>query len=210
MSKVTTRPFSLGSITLALLAFILIPFFLWGDFLHAYFEQTYQSTSTIYKTYLVVIMLGLDVVLPIPSSVIAAYAGYDLGFIKSFLAIFAGLSLSSLLGILLGKYSKKVVAPENQETIFWLFKKYGLYVLILLRGVPVLAEAAVILLGMCTKIPQSSFTALMLGNGGLALVYSISGSLAATYESPLVPIFVSLAIPLVLIAIVKILLSEVS
>ncbi len=116
------------------------------------------------------LLLALDVLLPIPSSVIGSLLGARLGFGFGFVCSWLGLCAGHLLGYALGRLLPKHFAtelPEVPSTI----------AVFLTRPVPVFAEAIAVTAGV-TRMPLPSYAAtIALGNGGYALLLAGNGAL---------------------------------
>lgn len=135
----------------------------------------------------VVALLALDVVAPVPSSVVATLAGAALGIAAGALASFAGLTLGCAIGYALGRTAGRGAAQvtlgeREVERLEAGWARFGDAFLILARAVPVLAEASVLFAGM-SAMPRGRFLLLTgLANAGLSLVYASVG--AWTLETP--------------------------
>ena len=111
-------------------------------------------------------LLTLDVVLPIPSSIVIALLGGRLGFFAGWLCAWLGLTAGNLIGYGIGRLWPQKLAPDISESPTFIM-------LILSRPVPILAEAVAIAAGAMRTRPIHMFTACAAGN----LVYA--GALAA-------------------------------
>jgi len=85
-------------------------------------------------------LLTADVLLPVPSSVVATLLGTRLGFIAGWLSACAGLTLGNLLGYAIGHLWPRRFAPELPE-------RPTALALFLSRPVPIVAEAVSIAAG---------------------------------------------------------------
>lgn len=85
-------------------------------------------------------LLTLDVLLPIPSSIVIALMGGRLGFYEGWFSAWLGLTAGNLLGYGIGRLWPKKLAPDIPESP-------TLILLFLSRPVPILAEAMVIAAG---------------------------------------------------------------
>ncbi|WP_440055260.1 3-dehydroquinate synthase [Pseudoalteromonas sp. T1lg65] len=147
-----------------------------------------------------VVGLVADIVLPIPSSVIATYTAANLGFLSSTAAIWFGLTLGATLGYFIGNKCQYIpffnsVSKKDISRASKLSSSMSSMVLITMRGVPVLAETSVIAAGV-GNFPLSRFLLIItLSNLGIATTYSYIGS-NYLQQSPLwVLILSSLAAP---------------
>ena len=138
---------------LLVLALILLPFFLWGQALTEFSAEWLGSDRPdMVIAAMIVLLLALDVVLPTPSSLVAVAAGVYFGFVTAALLIASGMIIGSLLGYLLGRVLSQrllrgLLDARDTERTSDFFSRYGLLALTLVRPLPVLAEASVILAG---------------------------------------------------------------
>lgn len=152
---------------------------------------------------LLIALLALDVVLPVPSSVVALLAVAVLGSVGGYLVIFVGLCLGAWLGYALGAGYFRVLSGRlglHQRKPGQLGYRLGTLSLICLRGIPVLAETSVVAAGM-QRYPLRSFVLVTtLANAGLALAYCAIGSLLVAQNAVLVTILASMVLPGLFIA----------
>ncbi len=165
-------------LSLLVLAFILVPFTLWEDSVNAWSARTLAtSTHRVLLAGLVVCLLTADVLLPVPSSFVAAGAMALLGPWQGGLTVAAGMTLSAWLGYALGLWGGEplaayVAGAAELERARGLMRRYGSWVLLVCRGVPVLAEASTLLAG-ATRMNLGRFALVTaLGNVGLASAYA--------------------------------------
>lgn len=142
--------------------------------------------------------LACDIVLPIPSSIVAVVAATTLGFWGGATVIWVGLMLSCVAGYLIGagfSLFRQSASSADISKARSLADKVGPGTLVLMRGVPVLAETSVIAAGM-VRYPLVPFIVLCaLANAGLALAYGYVGSEAGAQDSFLLVVFGSVAVP---------------
>lgn len=137
---------------------------------------------------LLVLILALDVLLPVPSSMIGLAAVALLGPVTGSLVIFTGLTMGCILGYLLGAgylrlLSRTWLSPAEKQKASTMQTHLGGTALVLLRGVPVLAETSVLAAGM-QGYPVRQFLLLtMLANFGLAMAYGYIGTALAGEEA---------------------------
>lgn len=127
-------------------------------------------------------LLALDVLLPIPSSVLGALLGGRLGFALGFAWALLGLSAGSSLGYLLGRVFPRRVADGLDEVTH---DAPAAALITLSRPVPVLAEAISLASG-AARVPLPRFllaslagnalyAAAMAGNGAALLPEGLAG-----------------------------------
>jgi membrane protein DedA with SNARE-associated domain len=114
-------------------------------------------------------LLALDVLLPIPSSVLGALLGGRLGFVPGALWAFAGLFAGQCLGYALGRLLPARFASELPAAP-------SAAVVLVSRPVPVLAEAVAITAGVERMPLRRYLVAGGLGNAAYALAMAGSGA----------------------------------
>lgn len=178
---------------------IIVPFAIFGDaiegFLTSFFDQP-QSVGLVSAA--VVGLLALDVVLPLPSSLISAASGALLGFAAGAAAVFAGLMIGSGFGYALGRHVGTPILSRTSGTKD--LPKAGngqVMALVATRAVPVLSEAMTVTAG-ATDMPRRTFwAASALANLGVAVTYAALGAWAATANTFLWVFAASIIVPAV-------------
>lgn len=181
---------------LILCACVLVPFLIWGDAIELWVAAQMQSRSGLWAVAaLVVGLLSADVVLPLPSSLVAVGAGAKLGLVYGALAIFSGLMIGNLFGYWLGRRFGIAVATKMTGGQARLPDEIGISMLCLTRPVPVLSEPATVIAGAGgMPLPQFLFS-VGLSNAGIALVYGYLGALAVDVGSFLLVFLAAVAVP---------------
>lgn len=161
----------------------------------------------------IISLLATDIFLPIPSSVINTLAGYELGVLAGTVACWLGMSIGAILGFALAKrwgqpFALWLTKESDLARMRWLSERYGPGVLILTRGVPILAEASVLLMGIHDLSWRRFLLPVLLSNLALAFAYAKFGEFAEHNEWLPLAICASIAIPVVLTAIVQWWLSK--
>lgn len=137
----------------------------------------------------VVGLLLVDIVLPIPSSVVMAVSGRILGFGLGMTASFVGAMASAWVGYYACYYGGQrafqwMIGDADIEKVRAWFEKYGVYAIVLSRSVPMLTEVLSCLAGLTKVSPRTFSLAAILGTLPVCFVYSFFGSanmfLAAT------------------------------
>ena len=137
-----------------LTAAIIVPFLIWGERLDALVPRLVaDNTAQPLLGAIVALLLAADIVLPIPSSIVAFLSGQLLGFVPGALANFAGFTIGCLAGYAIGRFGGRplAVAICGESDVMKLeqgFARWGKFSVLLMRGVPVLAEASIILAGV--------------------------------------------------------------
>jgi len=113
-------------------------------------------------------LLAVDVVLPVPSTLVGSALGARLGLLPGLLWCWTGLLAGNLAGYALGALAARRASVELPEVATGL-------VLLVTRPVPILAEAVAIAAGAGRVSLRVFLCAALLGNGVLALALAASG-----------------------------------
>lgn len=145
-------------------------------------------------------LLAADIVLPIPSSVVAVAAGGILGWQAGAVAVWMGLMAGCVAGYWLGRnpgrhLARRIVGAAQVEALQHRFAVVGPLLLILARGVPVLAEASVVAAGAARLDPVVFLASTAVANAGVALAYAGVGAAAAGSGSFLLAFIGIAAVP---------------
>src|SRR5688572_11404706 len=129
-----------------LLIVILIPFFLFEKEVNSWVERlTRPEHRRAFIAAAVVLLLGVDVFLPIPSSVVSTTAGATLGFFGGLAASATGMTLGCLLAHVCGRnwglpLVRRFVRERDLEVVSDRYRRNAGWALAAMRPVPVLAE----------------------------------------------------------------------
>jgi len=170
-----------GVLAVLLLAAILVPFAIWeepiarmaGELLDA--EGGGASLASA-----LIILLVLDVLLPVPSSVVSTAAGARFGIAGGVAISWVGLTTGCVLAAAVGRrfgrpFAAWLVGERALLRAGETARRWGAGALVVCRAVPVLAEASVLLAGV-TSMPWKRFLAVTsLANLGIAAIYAWVG-----------------------------------
>lgn len=134
-----------------------------------------------------VVLLGIDVILPIPSSIIMITNGVLFGFVAGGILSLTGGLISSVTGYFIGLKSNKLARKFSSETeeakARTFLEKYGSIAIIASRPIPVLAESISIMSGTLNwnfkKVLINSFIGLL----PISFVYSLTGAYSTSFNS---------------------------
>lgn len=187
----------------------ILPFLFFGEQLGTLVSDWLERPSSKLVTAgLIVGLLATDIFLPIPSSMISTLGGWQLGWLGGTLASWVGLTLGTVVGFSLARRWGRPFAlffsrEEELDRMKQLSASYGIAILILARGVPVLAEASVLLMGV-HRLPWKQFLpAVMLSNLGIACAYSTFGDYSEDNQWLPLAMGVSVALPVLLAALIE-------
>lgn len=173
-----------------------------------------QSSSSYVYSMVVITVLSADLLLPIPSSAVMTHAGQTLGVFTGTIVTLFGLTIGSCVGYALARWLGESVVLRSvrefdQITLQRLIDKNGVLVLVLLRPVPILAEASVLLLGLGKMNFGQFLFWLTISNLAICLFFTKWGAWAAEQNIPeIVSLLISIAIPLVLLFVSKLLIPK--
>lgn len=184
---------------------VILTFVLWEQPL-TYFIDDWLASSQLSANsvaLVVIALLTLDVLLPVPSSLISVAAGSLLSPFVAFSSIFLGMFFGCLFGYGLGRLLGqtgvgKLVKPAQQQLANRnLFSTQARY-LMACRGVPVLAEVSILMAGV-NRVPIKTFLiTTSIANALIALAYILAGQLIQHGNSIFIAVIVVLAMPALL------------
>ncbi len=203
------KPFIRPMIVMSLMLLVpIIPFLLFGADFESWVEQWSERPYSKPTTAAIIIgLLATDIVLPTPSSMISTLGGWQLGIVGGTLASWIGMTLGAVMGFVLARRWGRPLAAwlsseEDLDRMHGLSQRFGPAVLIFGRGVPVLAEASVLLMGIHQLSWRRFLPAVMLSNLGIAFAYSAFGDYAEENQWLPLALGVSIALPVLLATMV--------
>jgi uncharacterized membrane protein YdjX (TVP38/TMEM64 family) len=174
-----------AALGVVVLLVVVVPWVLWGSVVDSWVHGWLNhSTVTPLLALIIVLLLAADVLLPIPSSLVAVAAGVFLGFALGSLVVFVGLTLGCVIGYFVGAswgavVARAVVGERSWQRAEQLAQRYGSGIVLALRPVPVLAEASTFFAG-ATHMPWGLFLLnVSLANAAVAVAYAGVGELSA-------------------------------
>ena len=191
---------------IVLIGLVLLPFLLFAEQFNAFAAQLTRGG---YARWLVAVgvfgLLALDVLLPVPSSIVSTAAGLLLGFVAGALTVWTGMMAGCALGYAVGARgsaaARQLVGDAGLARAANLVRRYGDVTIVLCRPIPVLAEASVVFAGL-THAPVTRFARLTaLSNLGIALGYTAFGAYSLRLNSFLVAFLGAVILPALFILI---------
>ncbi|MEI6240059.1 MAG: VTT domain-containing protein [Planctomycetia bacterium] len=190
-------------LTLAAIAVPVIPFLLFGtrlDQLVADWLEPRPSPAVL--AFLEVGVLAADLVLPVPSSMVATLGGAELGIGLGTACAFLGMTAGSLAGWWLGKTAgARALArlePADRLDLERRQQRLGPLLVVLTRPLPIVAEAAALVAGGSGMRLADFLPAAASGNLVIALLWSAAGGLGRAADSLPLALVWSLVIPVAL------------
>src|SRR5262245_47567902 len=147
------RPARLLILIAAALVVLAVPFALFGARLEGSLPAALEQIRRPEMMFAAVAAtLAADIVLPVPSSMVSTLAGSELGTGLGALASWIGLSVGAVVGFALARrfgrpVAARLASPEDLAALDRIGDRQGTLLLVLLRALPLLAEASVLLLG---------------------------------------------------------------
>jgi uncharacterized membrane protein YdjX (TVP38/TMEM64 family) len=180
------------------LAIPILPFVGFGEAIEQRFTDGLDAALP--PSAVVMLVIGLlagDVFLPVPSSVVIAFSGRMLGFWGGMAASWCGMTLGAVIAFGLARAFGRPLAQRFATTnelnrVDDMAARVGTLVLVLTRPVPILAEAAILLMGTTRLACWRFVVTVGLSNLGISAAYAALGD-CVTLPAALVA---SIALPL--------------
>ncbi len=180
----TRTPWRLIGLGILLVLAIVVPFAIFGGKIERWTDQ-FLETSAGHPRAVAAVLGGLlagDILLPVPSSLVSTACGRSLGFVGGTLVSFAGMTVSAVLGYLLGwsasGLARRGLRASDLETLALLHGRWGVWMLAAVRPVPVLAEASVLFAGLARLPWPRALPLVVIANLAVSAVYGAIGALA--------------------------------
>ena len=187
--KGTYIPYRTIWLLVAVCAAMIVPFLFWGDALQEAAGRLIAQAEErrVWVALSLIALLAADIVLPIPSSLVSTACGLTLGFVGGTAASFIGMTLSVLGGYVIG-WSASVPAEKligkNEVALLRRFQeKYGIWLLLIMRPVPVMAEASVLFSGISRYAFVRMLAVTAFGNLVVSAVYAAVGAWGGLNDS---------------------------
>ena len=147
----------------------------------------------------VVLLLIVDILLPVPSSIVMTLSGKFLGFIAGGLVSCLGAMLAAWIGFFACRWGGqkvfiRLIGEKDISKVREWFGKYGIFAIILSRPVPMLTEILSCLAGLSQFSFKSFSLAALCGTLPICFVYSYFGS-KSSITNPWPAVWVALVIP---------------
>jgi len=144
-------------------------------------------------------VLAADLLLPVPSSMVATLGGAHLGFVVGTACAWLGMTLGAMAGWCLGRVSSRArlaqLDPADRARVEMRQRRYGPLAVVISRPVPLLAEAAALMAGATGMTCRDFLLASGGGNLAVAAVWSLAGVLGREADSVQWVLVASLVLP---------------
>lgn len=178
----------LAALVAAAVAVPLFPWLIWGARLdHAVADWLDPPPPAPLVAVAEIGILAADILLPVPSSLVATLGGASLGVAAGTACGWLGMTLGSLAGWLLGRTltprAAAVLGGVGRSSMQTPGRRFGPLAVVLTRPLPILAEAAALLAG-ATGMPCRTFLAAAASaNLAIAFAWSLAGGLGRDADS---------------------------
>jgi uncharacterized membrane protein YdjX (TVP38/TMEM64 family) len=144
-------------------------------------------------------VLAADLLLPVPSSMVATLGGAHLGVVIGTACAWLGMTAGAMVGWWLGRTagaaSLSSLTLAEQERLTRQQRRFGPLAVVLTRPLPLVAEAAALMAGASGMSWRDFLIAAGSGNLAIALVWSLAGALGRQADSLQWVLMGSLAVP---------------
>jgi uncharacterized membrane protein YdjX (TVP38/TMEM64 family) len=154
-----------------------------SEFIRTHMEELRESTGGRTAVLIgIVLILSIDLILPVPSSIVMVMSGVMLGTWLGTAASFVGAMLAALVGYYgcrVGgqRVFTRFVGDADQNKVKEWFEDYGVAAIIISRPVPMLTEILSCMAGLSRVKPASFITATIVGTLPICLIYAYVGQL---------------------------------
>jgi uncharacterized membrane protein YdjX (TVP38/TMEM64 family) len=186
---------------LILLALILVPFALFEESLTRWARELIAAPGP-WSGSTLAGLLALDILLPVPSSMVSTASGALLGFWGGLAASTLGMTAGCLLGYGAGRgvrlgAVRRLVGEAEMERVRGIWERHGAWTLVILRAVPVMAEASVVFAGLA-GMPVGRFLLITaVSNLCISAAYAAAGAFALGAGSFFLAFAAAVLVPLI-------------
>jgi uncharacterized membrane protein YdjX (TVP38/TMEM64 family) len=148
----------------------------------------------------IVAILATDLILPVPSGPISTLAGSQLGIVGGALASTLGMTVGGIVAFDLARrwgrpLALRFAGAAQLGGLQKLAARHGMWLVVLTRPLPVLAEAGVLLVGTLQMSWRAFLPTLVLSNLMIAAGYSILGHYAIEHDWLAIALCGAVALP---------------
>lgn len=187
--------------TSIVLALVLVPFWLFEESFARLTEALLHDTAgRVSVGVAVVLLLASDLVMPVPSSLVATASGLLLGLVPGMAATWVGMQSGALAGYGVGRWAgrrvaARIVGESELQRGARAYARWGGLFLIASRAVPVLAEGSVVIAGVVGMPLLRFFGCVGMSNLAIAAVYAGVGAYVRDVNTFLMAFAASILLP---------------
>ena len=150
---------------------------------------------------LVVLLLGGDIVLPVPSLPLITLAGAALGWLWAAIAAWLGLTLGGAATLMIARRwgqgaVERWIGDQEFTRLRATCDRHGVWLLLVSRPLPILAEGVLLTIALIEPRWGRTLTTLAVGNAIVAATFALLGAQAAASEWLAIGVTLSIAAPL--------------
>lgn len=169
-------------------------------------RSTPPPSTTVFV--MVTAILATDLFLPVPSGPISTLAGSQLGVVGGTLASTLGMTLGGVIAFALARLWGKPLAvrfsgPAHLATLEDAASRHGVWLVLLTRPLPVLAEAGVLLVGTLQMSWRNFLPTLLVSNALIGGTYAVLGHYASQHDWLIPALCAAIALPLAATYVVR-------
>jgi len=175
-------PYRTAVLFLIVALLIIVPYCIWAERLDQWAGALIAEgrSHPLLTGAILALLLASDIILPVPSCFVSTACGVTLGFVYGTAASLAGMTFSTLAGYALGRLAtpaaQSMLGSTESEQLSAFQKKFGLWLVLALRPVPVLAEASILFSGISRQPFGKTMAVATLGNLSVSALYAAVGA----------------------------------
>ena len=155
---------------------------------------------------LIVVLFAGDIFLPIPATAVCAVAGKLFGVVSGSLLCWIGLNISAAVGYglarfigwpVINRFSSRETVAEIKTSV----DRFGIWPLVAMRPIPVLAEASILLLGLYRYPLKRFWPAVALSNFVVAVVFVSIGNWFGSRDQTWLGILIASVLPILMLVL---------
>ncbi|MDF9800440.1 putative membrane protein YdjX (TVP38/TMEM64 family) [Catalinimonas alkaloidigena] len=196
---------------------VLIPFAIWGEQTTTFFTQT--TTLSLLESYgywawvIGIVLLTLDLLLPLPATVIMAAIGMLYGPLLGGVINAIGSVLAGTLGYELCRQfgertTRRLLGENDWQRGQKINHKIGGFIVALSRWTPLLPEVIACMAGMIRMERVKFYLALACGSVPLGFAYAMVGNISSGINSPLLTLAIAAIAPILLWLLLRPLINK--
>ena len=154
----------------------------------------WAGSNKLLISFIVILALAADVILPVPNGLTNTFAGMSLGWAISSFVVWIGLNLGATIAYFIGRFAgepiaKKIVGDREFTEAQTTLKDFNIIGLIISRPIPGFAELTAITAGLSKISFKAFFLVVGITNIGVAIIFSGIGAAAIENDSSYLAFF---------------------
>ena len=170
------------------------------------FSGSWAGEPSLFTAAVIIGLFAGDIILPIPSTAVCAVAGKVFGTVVGSILCWMGLNISAAIGYGMARFIgwpavKRFSDEDAVSQVKGSVERFGVWPLVAMRPIPVLAEASILLLGLYQYPPARFWPPVVLSNLVVAIVFVALGSWFAERDQFWLGIVLASLVPMALLGI---------